>query len=142
MTEGGDYMTKSTQTDGSMTDHPKSPAIEHLSWGVMDVHGLGTGKDVKLWPGGGRAWDWRDTNTRHVPGIQVADIAELIDHGADVIVLSRGMNLVLQTAPETVKWLDQHGVKHHMLETREAAKLYNELAGQGVAVGGLFHSTC
>jgi hypothetical protein len=33
-------------------------------------------------------------------------------------------------------------VKHHILETREAAKLYNELAEQGAAVGGLFHSTC
>ena len=108
----------------------------------MEVDGLGSGKDMKLWPGGGRAWDWRETKTDHVPGIQVADIAELIDHGASVIVLSRGMELVLQTAPATVEWLDQQGVKYHRLETREAAKLYNELAGQGVAVGGLFHSTC
>jgi hypothetical protein len=126
----------------AMTEHPKSPAIEHLSWGLMEVNGLGTGKDVKLWPGGGRPWDWRETNTNHVPGIQVADIAELIDHRAEVIVLSRGMELVLQTAAETIAWLNQHAVKHHILETREAAKLYNELAGQGVAVGGLFHSTC
>ena len=81
-------------------------------------------------------------STHHVPGIQVADIAELIDHGARVIVLSRGMELVLKTAPETVKWLGQHGLKYHILETREAAKLYNELAEQGAAVGGLFHSTC
>ena len=125
-----------------MTEHPQSPAIEHLSWGVMQIHALGTGKDVKLWPGGGRSWDWRETNTQHVPGIQVADIAELIDHGAKVIVLSRGMQLVLQTSPETIAWLEQHGMKYHVLETREAAKLYNELAGQGVAVGGLFHSTC
>jgi hypothetical protein len=123
-------------------NHPKSPAIEHLSWGVMQVFGLGTGKDVKLWPGGGRAWDWRETKTRHVPGIQIADIVELIDHGAGVIVLSRGMELVLQTAPETVNWLDQHGVKYYRLETREAAKRYNELVGEGAAVGGLFHSTC
>ena len=108
----------------------------------MQVVGLGTGKDVKLWPGGARAWDWRETNTQHVPGIQVADIAELIDHGASVIVLSRGMHLVLQTPPETLAWLEQHAMKYHVLETREAAKLYNELAGQGVAVGGLFHSTC
>jgi hypothetical protein len=125
-----------------MTEHPQSPAIEHLAWGVMQVQGLGQAKDVKLWPGGGRAWDWRETNTQHVPGIQVADIAELVDHGATVIVLSRGMQLVLQTPPQTIAWLDQLRLKHHLLETREAAKLYNELAGQGVAVGGLFHSTC
>jgi hypothetical protein len=125
-----------------MTEHPKSPAIENLAWGVMQVVGLGTGKDVKLWPGGGRAWDWRETNTQHVPGIQVADIAELVNHGASVIVLSRGMQLVLQTAPQTIAWLEQHGMRYHLLETREAARLYNQLAGQGVAVGGLFHSTC
>jgi hypothetical protein len=125
-----------------MAENPKSPAIEHLAWGVMQVHGLGTGKDVKLWPGGARGWDWRETNTQHVPGIQVADLAELIDHGASVIVLSRGMQLVLQTPPETTAWLDQLRIKYHVLETREAAKLYNELAGQGVPVGGLFHSTC
>jgi hypothetical protein len=125
-----------------MTEHPKSPAIEHLAWGVMQVEDLAQAKDMKLWPGGGRPWDWRETNTLHVPGIQVADIVELIDQGAEVIVLSRGMQLVLQTPPETIAWLDQQGVKHHLLETREAAKLYNQLAGQGIAVGGLFHSTC
>jgi hypothetical protein len=125
-----------------MTEHRNSPPIEHLAWGVMQVSGLGAGKDVKLWPGGGRAWDWRETSTQHVPGIQIADIAELIDHDAEVIVLSRGMQLVLQTAPKTIDLLQKHGMKYHVLETREAAKLYNELAGQGVAVGGLFHSTC
>jgi hypothetical protein len=108
----------------------------------MEIDSLGTGKDVKLWPGGGRAWDWRETNTAHVPGIQVADIVELVDHGAEVIVLSRGMELVLQTCPETVTWLDEHRLKYHILESREAAALYNEIAGHGVAVAGLFHSTC
>jgi len=125
-----------------MTEHPRSPAIEHLAWGVLEVSGLKKGKDMKLWPGGGRPWDWRETNTEHVPGIQAADIVELIDYGASVIILSRGMQLVLQTAPQTIAWLDQHGLQYHLLETREAAKLYNELAGQGVAVAGLFHSTC
>jgi hypothetical protein len=125
-----------------MTGNPRSPLIRRLSWGLMEVDSLGTGKDVKLWPCGGRAWDWGETNTRHVPGIQVADIVELIDHGATVIVLSRGMQLVLQTCPETVTWLDELRLKHHILETREAAALYNELAAQGVAVAGLFHSTC
>lgn len=108
----------------------------------MEVAGLGTGKDMKLWPGGGRPWDWTETNTHHVPGIQVADIDELIDRGASVIVLSRGMDLVLQTCPATVAWLKDRELTYHILETRQAAKLYNDLATQGVAVGGLFHSTC
>jgi hypothetical protein len=120
----------------------KSPAIQHLAWGVIEVEGLGTGTDVKLWPGGGRGWDWSETNTHHVPGIQVADITELIDHGAKIIVLSRGMQLILQTCPESIRWLNNNNLTHYVLETHEAAKIYNELAAQGVAVGGLFHSTC
>lgn len=123
-------------------EHPKSPIIEHLSWGVMEVAGLGKGKDMKLWPGGGRGWDWTETSTRHVPGIQIADISELIDQGANVIVLTRGMDLVLQTCPETVAWLKNQDLTFHILETRQAAALYNDLAKQNVSVGGVFHSTC
>jgi hypothetical protein len=125
-----------------IVEHQNSPIIEHLSWGVMEVAGLGSGKDVKLWPGGGRAWDWTETNTRHVPGIQIADIAQLIDQGANVVVLTRGMDLVLQTCAETIAWLNDHDVLYHILETRQAAKMYNELAMQGFPVGGVFHSTC
>ena len=33
------------------------------------------GLGAKLYPGGARAWDWRETGTRHRPGIQPADIA-------------------------------------------------------------------
>ena len=97
---------------------------------------------MKLWPGGGRAWDWAETNTHHIPGIQVGDVTELIDRGAEIVVLSRGMQLVLQTAPDTLKHLKAKNVTVHVLETREAVTTYNELAAEGLPVGGLFHSTC
>jgi len=119
-----------------------SPRIESVDWGRMTVEGLGTGKDFKLWPGGGRAWDWRETGTRHVPGIQPDDVRELLEHGAEEVVLSRGMWLALQTRDDTLQLLDEHGVRVHRAETREAVQLYNERAEQGVPVGGLFHSTC
>ncbi len=119
----------------------RSPRITHISWGRMDVDGLGTGKDFKLFPGGGRAWNWNETGTEHVPGIQPADVAELLDHGSTVVVLTRGMDLVLQTCPETLEMLRDKGVTVHVEETRAAVELYNRLA-EKEAVGGLFHSTC
>ena len=75
----------------------RSPRITHISWGRMEVEGLGRGKDFKLYPGGGREWDWSETGTRHVPGIQPGDVLELLDSGSQVIVLTRGMDLVLRT---------------------------------------------
>lgn len=120
----------------------RSPRIDRLSWGRMQVHGIGAGKDFKLWPGGGREWDWRETGTHHVPGIQPADVEELIEHGCRTIVLSRGMLLMLRTSPATLKRLEGQRITVHVAETKAAAELYNGLAADGEAVGGLFHSTC
>lgn len=119
-----------------------SPQITHLSWGKMEIECVGKGRDFKLWPGGGREWDWSETNTHHSPGIQPADVQELLDKGSEVIILSRGMELRLETAPETIALLTSLGVEYHIEETQAAADLYNQLASQGVKVGGLFHSTC
>jgi hypothetical protein len=119
-----------------------SPRITHVSWGQMEVADLGQGKDFKLWPGGGRAWDWNETGTRHSPGIQPADVQELLEHGSKVVVLSRGMELRLGTAEETLRALKDADVQVHVEETTAAVELYNRLAEDGEAVGGLFHSTC
>jgi hypothetical protein len=118
----------------------QSPRITHISWGHMDVEGLGTGRDFKLYPGGGLEWE-TETGTHHVPGIQPADVQELLDHGCKVVILTRGMQLVLQTCPETLDVLRDRGVRYHVEETNAAVALYNRLA-QTDAVGGLFHSTC
>lgn len=121
---------------------PRSPRIEALDWGRMEVAGLGAGKDFKLWPGGGRPWDWGETGTHHVPGIQPADIAELLARGATVVVLSRGRLRRLRICPETLAALESAGVEAVVEETRRAVARYNELAAAGVPVAGLFHSTC
>src|SRR5215813_3773301 len=104
-----------------MTEEPgRSPRVLELSWGRMVVEGVGEGKDFKLYPGGGRAWDWNETGTRHDPGIQPADVAELLDHGAEAVVLSRGMDLVLKTCPETLELLKERGVEVFVEETKAA----------------------
>ena len=125
-------------------NHPpeNSPRITSLSWGAMTVDGVGSGKDFKLWPGGGREWDWGETGTHHVPGIQPADVTELVDHGCHMIVLTRGMLLRLRVCDETLAMLDHRGITVHIAETKVAARIYNDLAARGEAVGGLFHSTC
>ena len=122
-----------------MTD--RSPKILAVSWGHMEIEGLGEGKDFKLYPGGGRPWDWNETGTRHSPGIQPADVADLLTNGATTVVLSEGMDKQLQVDPATLALLEQRSIIVHVAETRAAVALYNELA-ETTPVGGLFHSTC
>ena len=113
-----------------------------LSWGHVRIEGVNhVFKDAKLFPGGGHEWDWKETGTAHVPGIQLADVEELISHGAKIIILSKGMWNRLHVCHETLEKLKQAGCEVHMLQTKEAAKLYNHLAGEN-AVGALIHSTC
>lgn len=126
---------------GKENNEKPSPRVVDISWGRMEVEGVGRGRDFKLYPGGGREWDWNETGTHHVPGIQPADVQELLDRGSEVVVLSRGMQLALQVCPETIEALRENGVTCHVEETNAAVKLYNELA-RSQAVGGLFHSTC
>ncbi|HEU5260464.1 MAG TPA: Mth938-like domain-containing protein [Gemmatimonadales bacterium] len=116
--------------------------MTRLSWGRLEVEGQGTAfKDAKLYPGGSRAWDWRETGTDHAPGIQPADVEELLDHGATIVVLSQGMLGRLRVHPETLRMLRDRGVTAHVLRTEAAVRLYNELTATG-PVAGLFHSTC
>lgn len=124
-----------------MSPDGPSPRVTHLSWGSLEVEGQGSYRDVKLWPGGSRAWDWNETGTSHVPGIQPADVEEVVEHGAETVVLSRGMNERLRVKPETLEMLEDRGVEALVLQTEEAVERYNELAGSE-PVGALIHSTC
>jgi hypothetical protein len=125
--------------------HPASPRVVHIEWGRIEValadDASRVFKDVRLYPGGAREWDWNETGMRHVPGIQVADVEELLAKGSRTIILSRGMQLVLQVPPATVEWLEKQGVRVEVLESSLAVARYNELCAHE-PVGALIHSTC
>jgi len=68
--------------------------ITSLAWGQIEVtigEQIYHFKDCKIWPGGARAWNWEETGTEHSPGIQPADIADVLEHDVEVIVLTRGV---------------------------------------------------
>ena len=118
-----------------------SPRISHLSWGHIEVEGHPPFKDAKIFPGGAREWDWRETGTRHVPGIQPADVRELIEHEAKTVVLSTGIWQQLQVCPETLELLTENDIPVEVLQTEEAVERFNVLR-ENIPVGGLFHSSC
>lgn len=117
-----------------------SPPITQIKWGQIEVEGHRY-KDAKLFPGGSREWDWRETGTRHQPGIQPADVNELLEKGAQTVILSQGMWKMLQVTPQTLEILQEKEIEVQILQTELAVKLYNQLRETSL-VGGLFHSTC
>src|SRR4029077_11393791 len=124
-----------------MQSSNRSPRIKHVSWGRLEVEGEAEPyKDAKLFPGGSREWNWRETKTSHKPGIQIADVEELLEHGAKVVVLSRGMAECLHVPRETLDFLKERQIPVHVLPTQHAVALYNKLA-QTEPVGRLSHTT-
>jgi hypothetical protein len=119
-----------------------SPRVRRHKWGAIVVEGVGALRDAKVWPGGGRAWDWTETGTQHRPGIQPADLTELLDRMPDVVVLSRGRELRLETTPAALSLLEEHHVAVIRDETSAAIAEYNRLALEHRRVAGLFHTTC
>jgi len=124
-----------------MTERLRAPRIARLSWGYIELDSGLTFKDAKIFPGGAREWDWQETGTRHEPGIQPADVRELIDRGAKAVVLSSGVWERLNVCPETLDLLAKNGIAVDVLQTEAAVERFNELRDR-VPVGGLFHSTC
>jgi hypothetical protein len=119
----------------------RSPRIITLAWGRIETE-AGTFRDAKLWPGGGRGWDWRETGTEHVPGVQPADVVELLDKGAATVLLSRGQQGRLQIMDDTLAMIRDRGAMPEVLGTREAVERYNALVQAGAPVGALIHTTC
>lgn len=123
----------------------KKILIKQLSWGEIELKVNGDSRnfrDCKIWPGGAREWDWDETGTSHSPGIQIADIEEILDKDVEVIILSRGQQRRLQVMQETQDYLDQQDITYHIEETNQAVDHFNELSRAGKRVGGVFHTTC
>lgn len=118
-----------------------SPLVRELHWGRVNTD-AGDFRDAKLWPGGGRSWDWNDTGTAHVPGIQAADVVEVLDRGATRVVLSQGQQHRLQVTDDALVAIADRGARAEVLPTGEAVDRYNQLAEAGEPVGALLHSTC
>lgn len=124
--------TKTTQvSDWLITD---------LKWGSLKV-GSQSFKDCRIWPNNAEEWDWNKTGTRHKPGIQIEDLADFIDN-IDTIVLSEGVDGVLQIKPDTLEFLKKANKDIFIARTPMAVEKYNELLTKGERVGALIHTTC
>ncbi|KAG9473210.1 hypothetical protein GDO78_022388 [Eleutherodactylus coqui] len=58
-----------------------SPEISKIAWGSMKVAGQAY-KDCKVWPGGSRTWDWRETGT----DVPTSTLDYIRSQGIDVLV--------------------------------------------------------
>jgi hypothetical protein len=124
-----------------MTVDRANLSIATFRWGVIvDATGR-TFKDARLFPGEVEEWDWGRTGTRHNPGIQIADLEDLLSTEPDTVILSRGVDLVLQVPQATIRHARAHASTVLVLQSEQAVAEYNRRIAHERVVA-LIHSTC
>jgi hypothetical protein len=118
-----------------------SPLVAAFRWGVIEDSTGRVFKDARLYPGGTEGWDWRKTGTQHEPGIQVADFEDLLTLRPASVILTRGVQLVLQVPEATVAHARASGAEVFVLQSEDAIAEYNRRARREPVVA-LIHSTC
>ncbi len=133
--------------DGSKTVHKRNEVLYTNAHGLTIKQAVSSSKndDIVVYPTGSKVWNWHShiPHTSHRPGTLPIDVKELVeDHHVDIVILSKGVEEVLQIDPSTINYLNNHKKQFYVLETRKAIVKYNELVDQGKKVCGLFHTTC
>ena len=121
-----------------------APQIKNMKWGEIIISQNSAEKiyrDARIFPTRSESWDWRKTGTAHNPGIQIADIEDIVSQ-SDIVILTRGVDLVLQVPQETIDYVKSKGRDCRVGQTVEMVALYNKLVNEGKKVGGVFHTTC
>jgi len=118
-----------------------SQRIDSIAWGHIQV-GAQSFTDAKMTPEGAQEWDWKQCDTQHDPGITPKDVQGLLDSGADMIVLSKGMMDDLWVSWEGLKLLYKSNIDFVVTNTQNAVYLYNQYVDEGRKVAALIHSTC
>ena len=117
------------------------PVITNFRWGHIEDSAGRTFKDARLYPCGAAEWDWRKTGTRHVPGIQIADVEDLLSTRPQTVILTRGVELALQVPDRTVQFVQNAGPSVLVLQTEAAVAEYNRRV-RTERVVAIVHSTC
>lgn len=122
----------------------ESPEIVKINWGSIHINmdgQLSIFRDVKLFPGGAKEWNWKITGTSYNSGILRDDIVDLVEAGTEVVILSKGFYGRLKVSENVLAYLKQLKVDYFILNTEDAIRQYNRLRRK-YAVGALIHTTC
>jgi ankyrin repeat protein len=135
------HTTTADLLDADLQSDRANPLIGSFGWGRIEDSSKRVFKDARLYPGGAAGWDWTRTGTHHQPGIQFADVEDLLSLRPATVILTRGVNLVLEVPERTVERVREAGPEVLVLQTEDAVREYNRRV-RTERVVALVHSTC
>ena len=111
--------------------------VEDYRFGHVKIDGQPYGRDVIVLPDRVIANWWRREGHRVYP----EDLEDVFGAAPEVLVVGQGMPGRMRVNPETERALHAAGIELVVLPTKEACRVYGELAAQKVAAAAL-HLSC
>ena len=112
--------------------------IDAYQFGRIVIDGAEYIQDVIILPERVEASWWR----REGHHLHIEDLATVLADPPKVLIVGRGFAGVMQVPSALVKALEALGIEVHVANSREAVKLYNELAPTNPSLAAAIHLTC
>jgi len=112
--------------------------IDYYDFGVIIINGKEYRSDVIITPKRVISDWWRLEGHR----LQIPDVRDYLLEDADEVVIGTGYDGMMSVDNEVIDAFRRRGKNVHILKTREAVKLYNELVDKGKKVLAFLHLTC
>ncbi|HHD92100.1 MAG TPA: hypothetical protein ENL06_00555 [Candidatus Portnoybacteria bacterium] len=112
--------------------------INNYQFGLIIINNKKYLNDVEIrWSGEILPWIREKS---HI--FNISDIQGAIKENPEMIVFGTGAYGVANITSETLKLIEEQGIKVKVEKTSQAVKLFNNYLKKGIKVVGLFHLTC
>lgn len=114
--------------------------VEEYSFGKIRVHGKTYTNDVIITPEKVvcEKW-WRKEGHK----VFLEDIKQfLLEYSPRIVVFGTGYHGLVKVQEEVYSFLEEKGIETYALPTRDAVRLFNEIATREKSILGAFHLTC
>ncbi len=111
--------------------------IEEYTFGRIRIGGREYTKDIIIHKG--KIYDnwWRKEGHNLVP----EDLKIILREPPAILIIGTGHSGLMKVPKETIKFLEERGIKTIVKKTADACNTFNELVGKQV-VSAAFHLTC
>ena len=112
--------------------------IDYYDFGVIIINGREYRSDVIITPT--RVIDnwWRLEGHR----LQIPDVRDYLLEDVDDVIIGTGYDGMMRVDREVIEAFEKRGRKVHVLKTRDAVNLFNNLVSKGRKVLAFLHLTC
>ncbi len=112
--------------------------IEHYEFGEIVVDGNKYRRDLIIFPDKVIENWWRKEGHR----LSIEDLQVILEYKPEILIIGTGYYGYMKVPREVEQFLIKNNISVHILETKKACNLFNELLKQGKRVAAALHLTC